>query len=291
MDRFNIGDLCLTWECDEYELEKGEYFEQFRIEEAGDLEEIRFKGELKPLNQYDKEKRIIKNYTYELIETGNERLIIYHWAHCRNGFAIWPGRLDADKENICYFDPALKEDISMNFDWFFGITGLHKTLMQKDSYILHGSYIDVNGTAVVFSAPSGTGKSTQAELWRKYASAEIINGDRVLIRKRGECWHAFGFPSCGSSDICVNRTLPIGAVVILKQGIINEISQLSVIDKVKAIATATEFYHWDHIEMEKAFEFAQDFAMEVPIIQLGCRPDEGAVKVLKKYLQEEGICR
>lgn len=60
---------------------------------------------------------------------------------------------------------------------------LNHILLERNAVVLHASYIEHEGDAVLFCAPSGTGKSTQAELWKKYRSARIINGDRCLIRK------------------------------------------------------------------------------------------------------------
>ena len=43
--------------------------------------------------------------------------------------------------------------------------GLEHLLATQRAVILHSAYIDYKGKAILFSAPSGTGKSTQAELW------------------------------------------------------------------------------------------------------------------------------
>ncbi len=70
--------------------------------------------------------------------------------------------------------------------------------------------------AVLFTAPSGTGKSTQAELWRKHRGASIINGDCTLIAEDDGVFTAFGFPFSGTSGIFENRKAPIAAVVYLR---------------------------------------------------------------------------
>lgn len=290
MKRYNIGDICFSWESEEYILETGKYSEQFRIEIANDMEEIRFKAYLKDLTAYNGYKRIFENYSYEIVDVDNERLLIYHWAHCKLAFAIWPDRIDADKENVCYLNPELFNNVTMEEDWFYGLTGLHKALLQKDAPIVHASYIDYEGQAILFAAPSGTGKTTQAKLWEMYAGAKIINGDRVLLRKKNNTWHAYGYPCCGSSDICVNRTLPIKTIVFLKQGEENFISELSITDRIRGLASGFEVYNWDINEIDKALELATDIVGNVKVIELTCRPNQEAVELLKGYLQE-GVCR
>lgn len=285
MDRYNIGDFCFEWDGGGYELSKGEFFEKFRTYSPEKMEKIRFCGEYEPLESYLINEKITENYSYEMFQINNEKLLIYHWAKCRFGFSVWPDRINCNDINKCYFNPKLKDNVPMSSDWFFGLSGLHKALLQKNAPILHASYIDVEGQAILFSAPSQTGKSTQARLWETYAKAEIINGDRVLLRKREDIWYAYGYPCCGSSKICINRKLPLRAIVILKKGNINQIETMSDSEKIRCLITGIEVYRWDMNDINQAMKIAEDIIKDVPIVQLTCRPDADAVYVLKKYLE------
>ena len=53
-----------------------------------------------------------------------------------------------------------------------------ESMLGYDTLLMHGAVIAVGNKAWLFTAPSGTGKSTQAELWERYRNAEQINGDR-----------------------------------------------------------------------------------------------------------------
>ena len=57
---------------------------------------------------------------------------------------------------------------------FASLFALERRMLQKDSFILHSAYIRHRGRAILFSAPSGTGKSTQASLWAQYAGAAFL---------------------------------------------------------------------------------------------------------------------
>lgn len=60
---------------------------------------------------------------------------------------------------------------------------LFDILADARMLVLHSSYIVTRqGQGILFSGPSGIGKSTQAALWQRYAGAEIVNGDRALVR-------------------------------------------------------------------------------------------------------------
>ena len=125
--------------------------------------------------------------------------------------------LDED-ENIVYYDDVQQKKVLTHMFCIMELIGIEHTLCKHKTFMLHSSYINYNGDAILFSGPSGIGKSTQADLWQDFESAEIINGDRTAISKNLGSWHAYGLPFAGSSKIYKNKTLPIKAVVILKQG-------------------------------------------------------------------------
>lgn len=55
---------------------------------------------------------------------------------------------------------------------FLSLFGLEKEMIRASSLIFHSAYIAKDGEAILFSAPSETGKSTQAALWEQYRGAE-----------------------------------------------------------------------------------------------------------------------
>lgn len=87
-------------------------------------------------------------------------------------------------------------------------SGIFRMLAEHGGVVLHSSYIITQrGEALLFSAPSGTGKSTQAELWRSYAGAKVINGDRALVKAENGVT-ANGILFSGTSGISENVTAP-----------------------------------------------------------------------------------
>ena len=279
MDYFQLGGLVLRWDGGGYQLLPGRYMERFRCPPHTPGERVCFCGCLTPLESYLRCPPVRENAVYATFDVGGERLLVYHWGNNRFAFAVWPERIDAARENVCLFDPDMLRQPGLNADWFFGVSGLHRALLQRGAPILHASYISWQGHAVLFSAPSGTGKSTQAGLWAQHAGAEIVNGDRVLLRKRDDRWYAFGYPCCGSSQICLNRTLPLRAIVLLRQGAENAVEELPAARQVQALAGAIEVYPWDSEEIGRALD------LEIPVIRLTCRPDGDAVDTLKRYLE------
>ena len=193
---------------------------------------------------------------------------------------------DWKKEKITFqINPDCYKEEAWNLTQLFSLAGIHSLFLNRGGILLHASYIIVDGKAVLFTAPSQTGKSTQAELWRKYGKAEIVNGDRVVLRKRENQWYAHGVPMCGSSDICKNISAKIKSIVVLEQGDINRVCPMSTIEKYKALYLGSQHYLWDKEESQLIHEIVSEITGTVDIIKLSCTPDRQAVEVLKDYFE------
>lgn len=169
---------------------------------------------------------------------------------------------------------------------FNSLLSLERRMNSYKSYILHSSYIVYQEQAILFSAPSGTGKSTQADLWKKYRDIEIINGDRTLLTKEGERFYANGWPVCGSSKICHNRRYPIKAIVMLEQGPVNEIKELSGIEKTRRLLREITINYHNQEYLDNALDFIGQLIKELPITALSCTISKEAVDILDDYLKE-----
>lgn len=169
---------------------------------------------------------------------------------------------------------------------FNSLLALERRMNNFNSYVLHSSYIVYQNQAILFSAPSGTGKSTQADLWKKYRNIEIINGDRTLLTLKDDCFFANGWPVCGSSEICFNQTYPIKAIVLLQQGKQNQISQLSYIEKTKRLLKEITINYHNQEYLDNALVFIEQLIKKIPIINLSCTISKEAVECLDDYLKE-----
>ena len=156
--------------------------------------------------------------------------------------------------------------------------------VENDGFILHSSCIAYNGEAVLFTAVSGTGKSTQADLWKKYRGAEIINGDRMMVQVTETGCRTVGIPFSGSSGICKNKTLPLKAIVCLSQAPENTICRLRGVRAFRQIWEGCSVPTWDRTAVEQCMNTVTRVLGTVPVWHLCCRPDEGAVQTLEEKL-------
>ena len=162
-------------------------------------------------------------------------------------------------------------------------------IARNYGFVFHCSYIARNGKAILFTAPSGTGKSTQAELWAKYRGAAIINGDRAAVRLADGQLLAEGIPFAGSSEYCKNRSLPIGAIVYLAQAPVTTVRRLGGYEAFSKIWEGVSINIWDREDMELVSGVVQKVAEQIPIFHMPCTPDEAAVIALEDALRKQEI--
>lgn len=284
---YKIGDFYIEWSNDHLTLRNDNFMKKFEVDNCENKNElIKYRTQYMDLEEVKKCEQLYYSSLSEIYKTERGLMMIYHWATCRFAIGYWMEDLDKD-EITCYINPKMNDQILMSASRFFSIAGLHRVLLNRGAAILHASYIEWNGKAILFTAPSQTGKSTQSNLWNKNENATIINDDRVLIRNKDNVWKAYGYPSCGSSHICINRTLPIQAIVVLQQGSENKVVELSDADKIKALVSGTEVFTCNSEEIEMSIQLSKTIASEVQIIKLVCLPNDDAVDVLKTYLLKE----
>ena len=122
-----------------------------------------------------------------------------------------------DNHQIHVFYLRNSPDMIPESGYLLNMLGLESLFLKQEVLILHASFIRWHDQGILFSAPSGTGKSTQASLWETHMGAEILNGDRAGIRYADGSWMAYGLPYAGSSRIFRNSSAPIRAIVVLRQ--------------------------------------------------------------------------
>jgi hypothetical protein len=154
-----------------------------------------------------------------------------------------------------------------------------------DCVLLHSSCLKYKGKAYLFTADSGTGKSTHTGLWKKVFGDEvqILNDDKPVLRKMGEVWTAFGTPWSGKTDLNVNDFAPVGGIVFLKRGETNSIRRLTPpIDEVaplfiKQISKPNKLEN-----LEALLKSADNILTTLPLYEMCCNISEDAVWTAQK---------
>ena len=280
---FKIADIKLNI-VTPFDLNGGQDINLFEIYNYVDnKEQFKFNLEVNKLKDNEEKYIVFKNEVKKVYYKNNK----YYWYYKIPTSKMW--EICCEEENK--FSNVTINPIYIkyyeNIEYLISRLNIQGILLSKEVMILHSSFIIHNNESILFTAPSGTGKSTQASLWEKYKGAEIINGDRSAIGTRNGEYFAYGLPFCGSSNICKNKEAPLKAIVVLKQAKENSVRRLSKIEAFKILLGQVAINRWNKKDMELAMTLIEELIEKVPVVMLSCRPDKEATDVLNDYLNNE----
>lgn len=153
-------------------------------------------------------------------------------------------------------------------------------ILLHNGVVIHGSSIDWEGKGLIFSAPGDTGKSTHANLWKRYLNAKTINDDRPAVRIIDEVPYVYGTPWCGSSREIVNSRSPLEAIVLIEQAAENKIRSLTKQEAVSRIFPRCFLPYYNKQLLEMALGTVEKIIINTPVYLLGCRPDKEAMELV-----------
>lgn len=148
----------------------------------------------------------------------------------------------------------------------------YRTLVRKfNGFMLHSSAVVVDNKAYLFSAPSGTGKSTHTSQWLKLFGdkAFILNDDKPAIMIVDGKVYAYGTPWSGKSDLNVDLGVPLQGICVLERSEKNFIERL---DNGTAIFKILNQTLRPPIEgyMDKLLDMIDKVLTDVPVWRMGC---------------------
>lgn len=164
------------------------------------------------------------------------------------------------------------------------LTAVYSNLCKKNSLLAHASFVDYKGEGLVFVGPSGVGKTTQARLWNECLDAEIINGDKVIIRVVDNGVYAYGSPWKGSSPYCVNKKSPLKGIVLLMQDTENSITKVEKSDEVQLLLPHIFMPCWDEELVSRVLTTFDKILKSTSVWLLKCKPDYDAVRLTEQTI-------
>ncbi len=160
-------------------------------------------------------------------------------------------------------------------------------LRQFDGLYLHAGALRYKGKVYLFIAPSGTGKSTHLSLWKQHVGekAEILCGDKPLLRRIDGVWKVYGTPWKGKERQGINDSGILGGLFLLSRGEQNEVAPLSLLHALPELVRSTVFP--DDMEGRgKLLELLESLLQSVRLARLTCTQDKRAVDTVKQYIED-----
>lgn len=154
---------------------------------------------------------------------------------------------------------------------------IYVALEKYDAFFFHCSSIAVNGQGIMFTAKSGTGKSTHRNLWLKSFGEKVtvINDDKPIIRRVDGKFYIYGTPWQGKEDLGANIRVPAKALCFLSRSEENYIGPINTVFVISKALNQT-VRPKDPKLMSNLLDLLDGFLQQVDTYDLGVNMDEDA---------------
>jgi hypothetical protein len=201
---------------------------------------------------------------------------LFHVATCRE---------DLDFEQQAAREEAIAEGFRFrNFpDPYLDRTSIQRkiaeALFDRNILVLHGSVIAVDGQGYLFTARSGTGKSTHTRFWRETfgSRAVMVNDDKPFLRME-EPILVCGAPWSGKHGLDTNITVPLKAICILERGPENRIRPIAPEEALPMLLHQSH-HPLDESKHHRMEVMVEDLARRIPLWNMECSLDPKAAEV------------
>ncbi|MBQ2940628.1 MAG: hypothetical protein IJD97_00180 [Clostridia bacterium] len=157
-----------------------------------------------------------------------------------------------------------------------------------DAFMMHASVVVHEGVAYVFTAKSGTGKTTHSMLWLKnFPGSFIINGDKPIFRLIDGEFYVYGTPWCGKEGYNKNTRAKVGSLCFIQRGKENLIRPMSSKEVLLKIFDQL-FLPQDKEMTESTFSLLDKFLRAVPAYVLSCTISDEAAVLAEKTMNARG---
>lgn len=197
----------------------------------------------------------------------------------------------ATDEDLAYEQAHAEDDMKFSKSYLEFIA-LYRQFCEKvldfGVVLCHGSVVELDSKAFMFTAPSGTGKSTHARMWREAFGDKVImiNDDKPLLKFTEDGVYAYGTPWDGKHHLSTNRCAKLAGICFLHQAEENNIRRLPVEEAVPLLMN--QIYRPRNMEaLLKTMDYADKLISEVPMYSMGCNISEEAAEIACKTMREE----
>ena len=160
-------------------------------------------------------------------------------------------------------------------------------MLKYDTWLMHGSAVAVGNEAFLFTAPSGTGKTTHTRLWlEQVPGAFVVNGDKPLLRMRNGICEACGTPWSGKENMNRNAMVPLQAICFLHRGVTNRIKEIP-FREAAPLLLQQSYRAADPLMMQKTMQLVKELGDCVRFYRLYCNMEPEAALVSRNGMRNK----
>lgn len=204
--------------------------------------------------------------------------------------AIAPSDISFERVKSAREDALEGRSVREHSDAYLETLALQRKITEGLFYhgilLFHGSVVAVDGTGYLFTAKSGTGKSTHTRLWRQHFGdrAVMVNDDKPFLRITADGVTAYGTPWMGKHRLGTNISVPLKAICILSRGERNQIQKLPAKEAVLMLLQQSSRPR-DPKQMPRYLHLVDQLSAAVDFYSLQCNMEPEAAQIAYEGMQ------
>lgn len=222
-------------------------------------------------------RKVLETFEVSAYEKEQEFFLLFH-----NAESIHEIRINAEADKIDIF--SNDTSCATTSEELFNAMRIAFLVFaeKKNLFALHSASIVYKDRLWLFSAMSGIGKSTHANLWKDALNVKIFNGDVNLINfTDAGVPMVYGIPWCGTSETSTQGEYPLGGIILLKQAPEDYVEQMTREDKIASILHRLISPLWTETMLDMCLDFTEKLPESTFIARLYCTPNPSAMTVMK----------
>lgn len=163
-------------------------------------------------------------------------------------------------------------------EYMWTCEAFYRELLRHSGIMLHSSCVEKDGVAYLFSAKSGTGKSTHTHLWiESLENTRIINDDKPALICDNGVWYACGTPFSGKTDENLDVKVPVRAISFIHRSEKNEVKKINPVEAIGQFLSQTVNPKEKDLA-EKMLENLDLVLKNIPVFSVGCNMEKDAAR-------------
>jgi hypothetical protein len=204
---------------------------------------------------------------------------------------LWIARFDRRCRDITIFcgEPSLTREVNrieaLNpLSYPLDQVLLMHLLSQKQGAVVHAAGMTLHGSGYIFPGRSGAGKSTIARLLSGRHETGMLSDDRIIIRRHGDTFRAYGTPWPGDAGIAENVSAQLDGIIFIHHDSCNRMKELAPREAWKMLIPVTSIPWYDEKTLSDILRLCEDLVYNIPVYELYFRPDSTATDYLEEFL-------
>ena len=205
-----------------------------------------------------------------------------------------PSRLMVLDQTLSSGDIYIKRPSPIVFRYYPLQHPLDKILMlnllaSRQGAMVHSCGVDYGGNGLLFVGTSGAGKSTMAKLWDKNHDVlkdkvVILNDDRVIVRKIGNCIWLYGTPWHGDARLYSPAGAVLKKILFIKHSKCNSLKEIKPLEAISRLLGHSLAAFWDKKNLECSLDLYAALVKKIPCYELGFIPDKSVLDYIKNKI-------